>query len=152
MNTDLPVVKAASIIIDDGKSWIFQVRNNIDGILWPGKVALWGGSMEPEDEGSFLKNAQRELKEETGLTEEDVELTPLFHLDHDQLKMNGKLVRLESEVFVARMKQPTFFHVYEGTGSMAILKSNRFEQINTNDFAPGVIEALERLTAYEATA
>jgi 8-oxo-dGTP diphosphatase len=53
---------ASAIVIDTMGRFLFQQRDDIPGILHPGKVALFGGHREGDE--TYLECAVRELHEE----------------------------------------------------------------------------------------
>ena len=142
----LPIRRNAAGIIDTGTVWLLQKRDDKDGIMWPGKVALWGGAMESTDESDYLRNMMRELTEETGLGEVDVELTCFGSATLVHQTMHGELVRQETKLFVARLKHPVAVHVYEGAALYELDPAT--ELIDTTEFAPNVLDALEKLKLF----
>lgn len=145
----LPIWKGAGVIIDTDTHWVLQRRDNIDGINWPGKVALWGGAMELVDEGSFIKSALRELNEETGISPEDIDLVHFGSFTRDHQTIKGEPMHNKVELFVARLKKPIAIHVYEGKGTYVISRGTPIAELDTTEFAPGVSEALQELEGYD---
>ncbi len=144
----LPIRHSAGIIIDDGSSWILQKRDNKDGILWPGKIALWGGVRESQDENNPIKNAWRELFEETGLTQENTHLVRYGGLEFEHQPMHQNAVTQTIALFVANISPDVFFHVYEGQDAYKIPRMPDMSQLDTTHFAPYASEAIEKLIDY----
>lgn len=57
---------ACALLIDVQDRYLFQERDDIPGIIQPGKVGLFGGQCEGRE--TFLQCIVREIAEETGLT------------------------------------------------------------------------------------
>ena len=53
---------AAAVVVDSAGKFLLQQRDNIPGILYPGKVGLFGGHREGSE--TFLECVARELHEE----------------------------------------------------------------------------------------
>lgn len=53
-----------AIIIDTLERFLFQLRDNVDGITNPGKIGLFGGHREGDE--TFLQCIVREIHEEIG--------------------------------------------------------------------------------------
>ncbi|MET4347076.1 8-oxo-dGTP diphosphatase [Bradyrhizobium sp. RT9b] len=101
---------AAIIIANDGRL-ILQQRDNIPGILHPGKVGLFGGHREGNE--SYVDCIARELQEEIGYR------VPAHRLEHlatrtgDDLDVAGGLVH--GEIYVVRGVPIDQLTVTEGT-------------------------------------
>lgn len=147
-SSDLPVRRGVGIIIDLGDKWLLQKRDNKDGILWPGKISMWGGTMEPEDEGNYDKTAQRELQEETGLSPNDVEMVCYGSIEFEHSLVTGEPVWQDSRLYVARPKQDVSIHINEGIGAIEIPAKPDLSSLDTQSFSTGVTEALAKLTEY----
>ncbi|WP_351235973.1 NUDIX hydrolase [Streptomyces sp. NPDC002133] len=68
MTTDSqrPRIGTAALITNSRGEYLLHLRDDIQGICWPGYWAFIGGSPEPGE--SLDETIARELKEETGLT------------------------------------------------------------------------------------
>ncbi len=139
------VIKGTSAVIDVGTAWVLQVRDNIDGILWPGKIALWGGLMEAEDEGSFEQAILRELREEVGLLPEDIELLPIGEQTATHNRTDGGHHVLQLKIFVAKLVKERALHVYEGAGLFRIEKTGFPDNTPEHNFAPYALETIHHL-------
>lgn len=69
---------AAVIVLDDGR-YLLQLRDDKDGIFFPGHWGLFGGGVEPGEAPEAA--LRRELLEELGLTVTDLRLFTRFHFD-----------------------------------------------------------------------
>lgn len=145
MNGNLPIRCGVGIIIADGEDWLLQRRDNKDNILWPGKVSLWGGAMELEDNSNFEAAALRELYEETGLGAEDITLTIFGTLEFDHQTVLGQAVHQVQKLFIAVPRQDIAIHVYEGENAYRLPANIDMALIEKSEFAPGVSEALYKL-------
>ena len=149
MNSDnLKIRRGVGIIIDLGDKWLLQKRDNKDGILWPGKISMWGGTMEPEDEGNYDRTAARELLEETGLTPGNAELTCYGSLEFEHFTVSGEPVWQASKIYVVKPKPDIGIHINEGVGSAEIPANPDLSVLNTEDYATGVVEAIAKLKEY----
>ncbi len=144
-NDDLPVIKGACAVIDTGTEWVLQVRDNIDGILWPGKIALWGGAMDPEDGGSFEQTILRELYEEVALLPDDIELIPVSEKTSVHSRTDGEHGMLQVKIFIAKLSKDRALHVYEGEGLFRIEKAGFPDNTPEQHFAPYVLETIHQL-------
>lgn len=142
---DKSIRMAAAIVIDSGNEWIMQLRDNVDGVVWPGKISMWGGAAEVEDEGSFVKVALRELKEELGLLPEDIELLPISSKNNISVRADREQPLLHLKIFVAKLLTYRALHVYEGAGMVRIEKAGFPENTSEQNFAPYALETLHKL-------
>ncbi len=55
----------AAILVDTQGRLLFQLRDNVPGILYPGRVGLFGGHREGEE--TYLQCVCREIHEEIGI-------------------------------------------------------------------------------------
>lgn len=142
---ELPVIKGVSAVIDTGTEWVLQIRDNIDGILWPGKIALWGGLLEVEDEGSFKYAMLRELREELSLFPEDIELTPISVKTARHGRTDGTHSILHLKIYLARLVKERALHVYEGAGLFRIEQAGFPQNTSEQNFAPYALETIHQL-------
>ena len=70
---------AIAMIECDGR-WLLQLRDDIEGILYPGQWALFGGHLDPGETPEVA--LKRELEEEINWAGSD--LTPWFELRDEQ--------------------------------------------------------------------
>jgi 8-oxo-dGTP diphosphatase len=66
MTTDHHRRIACAILLDTQGRLLLQRRDDIPGILQPGKIGLFGGHREGSE--TFLNCVMREVQEETGLS------------------------------------------------------------------------------------
>jgi 8-oxo-dGTP diphosphatase len=89
---------ACAIIIDTRGRFLLQQRDDVPGILQPGKVGLFGGHRE-EDE-TYLQCVVREIHEEIGYF---VSPDRFEHLvSYEGIDMDGEVGTIRGEFFVAR--------------------------------------------------
>ena len=101
---------AAAILIDPLGQLLFQLRDNVRGIVHPGKIALFGGRREPLE--SPLECIVREVAEEIGYkaSPDDFEfLVKLHGADPENIARH-----VSGEVFVARNVPSSDLVVTEG--------------------------------------
>jgi 8-oxo-dGTP diphosphatase len=89
---------ASAIIIDPFGRFLLQQRDDIAGIMHPGKVALFGGHREGDE--TFLECVVREIHEELSYFVPPERFEHLASLDGSDLDVNGGTVR--GDIFVAR--------------------------------------------------
>ena len=70
---------AIAMIESDGR-WLLQLRDDIEGILYPGQWALFGGHLDPDETPEVA--LRRELEEEINWAGSDLE--PWFELRDDK--------------------------------------------------------------------
>ncbi|MBC9878160.1 NUDIX domain-containing protein [Bradyrhizobium sp. INPA01-394B] len=101
---------AAAILVDQSGQLLFQLRDNVPGIVHPGKIALFGGRREPPE--SPLECIVREVAEEIGYkaSPDDFEfLVKLHGADPENIARH-----VNGEVFVARNVTSSDLVVTEG--------------------------------------
>lgn len=124
---------AAVIVLDDGR-YLLQLRDNKEGVFFPGHWGLFGGGVE---EGEQPVDAlRRELKEELGLTVD--ELQPLTRFEFDLTPMG--LSRFYRDFFEVHLPVAIMPSLQLGEG--AAFKA----------FTRDEILDLPRLTPYDAHA
>lgn len=89
---------ACSIIIDTRGRFLLQQRDDIVGILYPGKVGLFGGHREGDE--TFLDCVVREIHEEISYFVPAEQFEHLASLVDRAVDAEGGSVR--EEVFIAR--------------------------------------------------
>jgi 8-oxo-dGTP pyrophosphatase MutT (NUDIX family) len=90
---------AAAIVVDSRGRLLFQQRDNIPGILYPGMVGLFGGHREGSE--TFLECAVRELHEELSFFIPPERFEPLWSYDGPDWVV-GAGGWLRAEYFVVR--------------------------------------------------
>jgi 8-oxo-dGTP diphosphatase len=126
---------AVAIVIDTKARYLFQRRDNIPGILHPGKVSLFGGHREPGE--SYLDCIVREVHEEIGYLASREGIEHLTTLDELAEVVNGDLVR--GDVFVLRNVPSEHLVVTEG--SLAIVDPDKIHELES-EFTPATGFAL----------
>ena len=124
---------AAVIVLDDGR-YLLQLRDNKEGIFFPGHWGLFGGGVEMGEQP--VAALRRELKEELGL--EVVEPRPLTRFEFDLAPMGLK--RIYREFFEVNLPAAIVSTLRLGEGSA-------FESFNREQ-----VLTLPRLTPYDAFA
>jgi len=109
---------AAALIIDTRGRFLLQQRDDIPGILFPGKIGLFGGHREGEE--TFLECAVREVHEEIShfIAAERFEHLASFR-GPDPYIAGGILCR---ELYVVRDVPVELLKVTEGTLFVAEMK------------------------------
>jgi 8-oxo-dGTP diphosphatase len=129
---------ACAIIIDTRGRFLLQQRDDVPGILQPGKVGLFGGHRE-EDE-TYLQCVVREIHEEIGYF---VSPDRFEHLvSYEGIDMDGEVGTIRGEFFVARDVPVDALTVTEG--SLLIVEPERLAAVD-NKFAPSVRLAMKAL-------
>jgi 8-oxo-dGTP pyrophosphatase MutT (NUDIX family) len=135
---------AALAVIDTGKEWVLQRRENKDGIWWPGKIGCWGGHVESYDESADTA-LLRELFEELELAPSEMRVNILDTLTEDFTEKNGSISRLKYHYYEVVLKDPArFLHVYEGEGLVRIPYDADFSD-TAYSFAPNAMHPLRVL-------
>jgi 8-oxo-dGTP diphosphatase len=111
MNASLHREIACAIIIDTTGRFLLQQRDDIPGILHPGKVSLFGGHREGSE--TFLECVIREIHEEISYFVPAERFEYLVSLDGVDIDANGGSVR--AEFFIARDIPLARLTVTEGT-------------------------------------
>jgi 8-oxo-dGTP diphosphatase len=73
-----PDVEVALAVLERNGRWLLQLRDDIEGIVFPGTWALFGGHLEPQE--TPLQALQRELLEEIRWRAGDL---PFWFSHHD---------------------------------------------------------------------
>jgi len=89
---------ACAIVLDTFGRFLLQQRDDVPGILDPGKVALFGGHREGEE--TYLECAVREIHEELGYFVSPERFEHLISHSGDDLDIEGGTV--SAEFFVVR--------------------------------------------------
>jgi 8-oxo-dGTP diphosphatase len=112
---------AAAIVIDSSGQLLLQQRDNVPGILYPGKVGLFGGHREGNE--TFLECVARELHEELSYFIPTERFEHLLSYEGPDFEQPGRT--LHGEFFVVRDIPINQVAVTEGTllvvGASAIL-------------------------------
>jgi 8-oxo-dGTP diphosphatase len=98
MNTSRHREIACAILIDSGGRFLLQQRDDVAGILHPGKVTLFGGHREGRE--SFLECVVREIHEEISYVVAAEQFEYLASLVGGDIDVDGGA--LHAEFFIAR--------------------------------------------------
>ena len=124
---------AAVIVLDDGR-YLLQLRDNKEGIFFPGHWGLFGGGVEKGEQPADA--LRRELQEELDL--DVLELKPLAHFEFDLVPMGLQSIYRDFFEVNLPATQVSSLRLREGKAFDAFTR----EQILT----------LPRLTPYDAFA
>jgi 8-oxo-dGTP diphosphatase len=106
---------AIAVVIDTDGRYLFQRRDDIPGIAYPGRLSLFGGHREPDE--TYLACIARELHEEISYQVAPERFELLTSLDECGEIVGGDMVR--GNVFLVRGIPADQIVVTEG--SLAIL-------------------------------
>jgi 8-oxo-dGTP diphosphatase len=116
---------ACAIIIDKFGRFLLQQRDDIVGILHPGKVGLFGGHREGDE--TYLQCVVREIHEEISYFVPAEHFEYLATLDGTDLDLDGGTVT--GQFFIARNIPVDALLVTEG--SLLIIKPSELIQIDS---------------------
>ena len=136
MNTPSDHDVASAVLIDMLGRFLFQRRDDVPGILSPGKVGLFGGHRETGE--TYLQCVVREVHEEIGYylrPERFKFLTPYEQLDPIHGTIRG-------ELFIARQVPTGKLRITEGT---LLLAESADLATLAPEFAPSALAALQAL-------
>lgn len=135
---------AAAILVDQSGRLLFQRRDNIPGIVHPGKLALFGGRREPPE--TALQCIVREVFEEIGykVLADNFEFLIRLH-GADPEKIAGYV---KGEVFVARNVPSSNLVVTEG--ALMVVHPSDLSEIRL-DMTPMTLIAVETFLREWAT-
>jgi 8-oxo-dGTP diphosphatase len=128
---------ASAVLIDILGRFLFQRRDDVPGILSPGKVGLFGGHRETGE--TYLQCVVREVHEEIGYfmhPERFKFLAPYERLD----QIHG---RIRGELFIAHGVPTAKLRITEGT----LLVAERTDlSALESEFTPSALAALQALS------
>ena len=124
MNTPQHHEIAAAIIIDTAGRFLLQQRDDIAGIIHPGKVSLFGGHREADE--TYLECVVREIYEEISYFVPAEHFEHLASLDGTDFDVDGGTVR--GEFFVVRNIPVDALVITEG--SLLIIKPSELVQMD----------------------
>jgi 8-oxo-dGTP diphosphatase len=127
---------AAAILFDSFGRLLLQLRDNIPNILYPGKIALFGGHREGDE--SFLNCVVREVHEELSYYLPPEQFRPIARRIGPDLEVPGGAIH--AEFFVASDVPVEEVTVTEGT--LKIVAVDELDQIR-NVLTPSARFALE---------
>jgi 8-oxo-dGTP pyrophosphatase MutT (NUDIX family) len=131
---------AVTILILPDKQVVLQ-RRDFNTQVSPGLLGLFGGSVEGEE--SFFQAACRELKEETSLAVDELNISSLGEIEIPSSQ--GKPEPRMFHVFLANLESSNF-EVYEGVGLEVFDLENVLDRI---DLAPSARVILEKIRSDE---
>jgi 8-oxo-dGTP pyrophosphatase MutT (NUDIX family) len=126
---------APTVLFDTSGRLLLQLRDNIPGIIWPGKIGLFGGHREGCE--TFLECAVRELHEELCFLIPAEKLHPVAQLNGPDGEVPGGTVH--AEFFVARDIPVDRLSITEG--SLKIVEVDDLEGI-VAELTPAALFAL----------
>jgi len=126
-----------AILIDTQGRFLFQQRDDVPGIVAPGKIGLFGGHREGNE--TFLECVVREVQEETGLTLPRENFLHVASYRGPDVEVEGGW--LSSECYVVRDVPADRVHVTEG--SLLIAERADLTQLAPK-FAPLAVIAIEQ--------
>ncbi|MCA9301214.1 NUDIX domain-containing protein [Candidatus Saccharibacteria bacterium] len=147
------IIDTVCMIIQQADGWLLQARDNKDGIWNPGKISHWGGRFEPEDYMVASNAALRELREETGLDENHVELE-LFSVEYyASTSRDGTPIAYRCHCFLVRIIDDSSVYVHEGQGAVLVPFDVDYSDLrwNINQFTAELLFKLNN-KKYEAQA
>jgi 8-oxo-dGTP diphosphatase len=124
------------IVVDTQGNLLLQQRDDISGILQPGKIALFGGHREAGE--TYLECAVREFREELSLHMPPQSFELLFVHDGEDLDAEGGTIYVE--FFVVRGVLSKDVKVMEG--ALLILKPKDFQTMRDR-FSPLCASAIQ---------
>ena len=127
---------ACAVIIDTQGRFLFQQRDDVPGILYPGKVGLFGGNREGNE--TFLECVVREIHEEISYYAAPERFEYLGGLDKSHVDAEDGQVR--GEFFVVRHVPVEALVVTEG--SLLIADSEEITDLHL-EITPSTRFALE---------
>jgi 8-oxo-dGTP diphosphatase len=126
-----------AILIDSQGRFLFQQRDDVPGIVAPGKIGLFGGHREADE--TFLDCVVREVQEETGLALSPVNFVHVATYRGPDIEVEAG--SLSAECYVVRDVPADRVHVTEG--SLLIAERADLASLALK-FAPLAIIALEQ--------
>jgi 8-oxo-dGTP diphosphatase len=114
---------ACAILIDTFGNFLLQQRDDVTGILHPGKVGLFGGHREGDE--TYLECVVREIHEEISLFVPTKQFEFLVRFDGTDMDVDGGFVH--GEFFIARDIPVDALVVTEG--SLLIVKADEINNI-----------------------
>jgi len=116
---------APAVLFDTSGRLLLQLRDNIPGILYPGKIGLFGGHREGNE--TFLECVVREIQEELSFYLPPERFQPIASRSGPDREVPGGTVR--AEIFVARDIPVAAITVTEG--SLEIVPAGEVSRIES---------------------
>ena len=124
--TDFPIRAreiAGAVIFDTSGRLLLQLRDDIPGILYPGKITLFGGHREGDE--TFLECVVREIHEELSFFIPPERFEAIAQRTGTDKEVPGGIVRVE--IFVTRDVPVDKLFVTEG--SLKIVRVDELSEI-----------------------
>jgi 8-oxo-dGTP diphosphatase len=136
--TPKPREIAAAVVFDTAGNLLLQLRDDIPGILYPGKVGLFGGHREGDE--TFLDCVVREIHEELSFFIPPGGFEPIGQRRGPDAEVPGGTVH--AEFYVTRNVPVNQLHVTEGS-----LKIVQVDQVGAlvDELTPSALFALSTL-------
>ena len=130
---------AGAVIFDTSGRLLLQLRDDIPGILYPGKVTLFGGHREGNE--TFLECVVREIHEELSFFIPPERFEPIAQRTGPDKEVPGGMVR--AEIFVTREVPVDKLLVTEG--SLKIVRVDELGEI-AGELTPSALFGLRALS------
>jgi 8-oxo-dGTP diphosphatase len=116
---------APAVLFDTSGRLLLQLRDDIPGIIYPGKIGLFGGHREGSE--TFLECVVREIREELSFYLPPERFQSLTSRSGPDSEIPGGIVR--AEIFVAREIPVAEIKITEG--NLKIVPTNEVSQIQS---------------------
>jgi 8-oxo-dGTP diphosphatase len=133
---------ACALLIDVQGRYLFQERDDIPGIIQPGKVGLFGGQREGDE--TFLQCMSREILEETGLAIPAEQFEPITIYEGSDI--DGAGGEIAGAFFVARDIPVDKLAIVEGTLLIAMPADLTTLEPRFTPFTRFSLDALRRIS------
>ena len=130
---------AGAVIFDTSGRLLLQLRDDVPGILYPGKVTLFGGHREGDE--TFLECVVREIHEELSFFIPPERFEPVARRTGPDKEVPGGIVH--AEIFVTRDVPVDRLFVTEG--SLKIVSVDELGEI-AGELTPSALFGLRALT------
>jgi ADP-ribose pyrophosphatase YjhB (NUDIX family) len=141
-HSTVPAGEFVGVILADEEYWLLQHRDDIESIANAGCMSVWGGKLEPEDNGDFVRGGMRELSEETDASLIGDELHFLSDAIVYSENKNGAVVPKRIVSFLGFVASSNQIHVFEGQGKVLLSRGNMDDWPDI-PMVPGLLELLQ---------
>lgn len=145
MKTSRPREIACAVLIDTQGRFLFQQRDDVPGIVHPGKIGLFGGHREAGE--TFLQCVVREIHEEISYYVPPAEFEHLTRYN-GLVEVDAEQVRVQGELFIAYNVPADLLKITEG--SLLIVEADRVATVEQK-FAPSALFAMEAFLPKQRT-